>query len=199
MTLVVEEAAVVADAGIERPDQRELFENTDPPEGQRVELIGGLIVMSPTPVGAHSGLLEDLYESFIRENRPEKTRVSFSPVTIQLPTAPNKDCYVPDLCVLDKAAVDTHTDWKFGPDVVHLVVEVVSENSQKNDREVKPLGYASGHIPLYLLIDPLRSEVTLFADPVNCRYRSQTRVGYGTKISFPPPWNADLDTSIFIW
>ncbi|MGW0659049.1 Uma2 family endonuclease [Streptodolium elevatio] len=201
MTLVAEEAAVAADTDMERPDMQAVFDSIDPPEGFRVELIGGAIVMSPTPVGSHGGLLQDLYEAFLRENRPQDTRVPFSPVTILLPNAPDKESYVPDMCVIDRAAVDTHSEWKFPADVVHLVVEVVSagRESQVNDRLVKPGGYASGPVPLYLLIDPLRREVTLFSDPKNNAYQTSTKVKYGDEISFPEPFKGVLDTAIFDW
>ncbi|MEU8136836.1 Uma2 family endonuclease [Streptodolium elevatio] len=147
-----------------------------------------------------SGLL-DLYEAFLRENRPQDTRVPFSPVTILLPNAPDKESYVPDMCVIDRAAVDTHSEWKFPADAVHLVVEVVSagRESQVNDRLVKPGGYASGPVPLYLLIDPLRREVTLFSDPKNNAYQTSTKVKYGDEISFPEPFKGVLDTAIFDW
>ncbi|WP_436774103.1 Uma2 family endonuclease [Yinghuangia sp. YIM S09857] len=199
MTLISEEAAV-ANADARTNDMQAVFDSYDPPEGVRVELIDGRIVVSPTPVPGHSGLLMKLYEQFLREHKPEGTDVSFSPVTIYLPDSPRGDNYVPDLSVFDAKLSEDFDNWKVLPDAVHLVVEVVSagRDSQRDDRTVKPRGYASGPIPLYLLIDPLQSEVTLFSEPENGRYRRQLKVPYGDNLPFPEPFDAVLDTSIFL-
>ncbi|MET7301734.1 Uma2 family endonuclease [Embleya sp. NPDC005575] len=175
-----------------------LFESIEAPETVRVELIGGRIVMSPTPVSGHGGLLRRLFSRFLEPNLPEGTDVPMSPVTIMLPGV-GGDGYVPDMVVFDEDANWDFDDWKLPADVVHLVVEVVSagRESQHDDREVKPLGYASGPIPLYLLIDPLRQEVTLFASPSDGKYQERHTVPFGGRIPVPDPFDAVLDTSIF--
>lgn len=129
---------------------------------------------------------------------PEGADLAGSPVSIALPNSMGGDCYVPDLCVYDIAVEDNGDEWKLPAAAFLLVAEVVSRSSQNHDRETKPQGYASGPIPLYLLIDPLRSEVTLFSDPANGRYQTVRRVDYGGKIPFPAPFDAVLDTSIFV-
>lgn len=200
MTLVVEEAAVAADTDMERSDVQAVFDSINPPEGFRVELIGGAIVMSPSAVGQHGGLLRRLDKRFLDMHKPDKTEVSSYPLTVELPSAPGgREAYIPDLVVVDEDVLWDPDDWKFPADVFHLVVEVVSagHQSRRDDREVKPMGYASGPIPLYLLIDPLRSEVTLFSEPENGTYRRQLKVPFGDEIPFPKPFDAALDTSIF--
>ncbi|HSA50516.1 MAG TPA: Uma2 family endonuclease, partial [Yinghuangia sp.] len=156
---------------------------------------------SPSAVGKHGGLLRRLDKRFLDLHKPDDTEVSTYPVTIDLPNAPGgKESYVPDLVVVDEEVLWDADDWRFPADVFHLVAEVVSagRDGQRDDRYVKPLGYASGPVPLYLLIDPLREEVTLFVNPKNGKYRSKNTVSYGDKLTFPEPFDAILDTSIFV-
>ncbi len=198
MTLLIEEAAMVANTDA---DVQAVFDRIDPPEGVRAELIGGRIVMSPSPVGKHGGLLRRLDKRFLDVHKPQGTEVSSYPVTINLPHAPGgRESYVPDLVVVDEDVLWDAQDWKFPADVFHLVTEVVSagRDSQRDDRLVKPLGYASGPVPLYLLVDPLLDEVTLFSRPKNGRYRSKNTASFGEKLTFPEPFDAILDTSIFL-
>ncbi|NUP33716.1 MAG: Uma2 family endonuclease [Streptomycetaceae bacterium] len=200
MTLLSERAATVESTRAARhPDVQAVYESLDPPEGFRVELIEGVIVMSPTPVPWHGQLLVDLYEEFLRSNLPPGTAVSFSPVTVDLPMI-GGDGYVPDLVVMDRAAMREKERWRVPAEAFPLVVEVVSANrvSRHNDRVVKPDGYASGPVPLYFLIDPMREEVCLFSQPIAGRYETATVVPFGGTIRFPEPFDAELDTSIFL-
>jgi Uma2 family endonuclease len=200
MTLM-QEAPVAELSSRARPDMADEFDAFDPPEGFRAELIGGALVLSPTSLGFHHGLLRRLTRQFLEPKLPDGTEVTTFPVTVWLPETPDgRSGYVPDLAVMNEEATWDTEHWKFPADVFHLVVEVVSANaqSQVDDRIRKPLGYASGPVPLYLLIDPLKSEVALYSEPKDGRYRTLTRVEYGDKIAFPEPFGGVLDTSIFL-
>lgn len=196
MTLALERVASVADA--DRDYVRAAFERLDPPEGFKAEMIDGRIILSPTSVLFHAEMLDDLVECFLRDRMPTGTRTPPHPVTISLPDAPGQASYVPDLCVIDRVDRRDRRQWQLDPAEVHLVIEVVSRSSRHEDRELKPKGYASGPVPLYLLIDPLRSEVVLFWDPQEGAYREAHHASFGGKVPFPEPFGGVLDTSIFI-
>ncbi|HSA50834.1 MAG TPA: Uma2 family endonuclease [Yinghuangia sp.] len=199
MTLIAEEARTVVRIDTDEDlDVQAFFETFEPPAGFRAELIEGAIVLSPTPVGRHGFILDQLYDCFLDTNRPEGTAVPRSPLTISLPEMPEGNMYIPDLAVVDEAVRDEDHQWKFPASVFHLVVEVVSRSSKRDDRFVKPMGYASGPVPLFLLIDPENSHVTLYCHPEDGKYRAMTRVAFGGKIPFPEPFGGVLDTSIFI-
>jgi hypothetical protein len=53
-------------------------------------------------------------------------------------------------------------------------------------------------VPLYLLIDPLLTEETLFSKPRGKQYRTKSTGQFGEKLPFPEPFGGVLDTSIFI-
>ncbi|GAA4982954.1 Uma2 family endonuclease [Yinghuangia aomiensis] len=201
MTLALERAAAVTDE--HRTDDMEaFFDSFDPPEGYRAELIGGAIVMSPTSVGLHHVLLHRLTKEFLEAHLPQGALSTAFPLTVWIPEGVDGDAegYIPDLVVADEGAMLEPGRWKFDPDAVHLAVEVVSKGSQsqRDDRIHKPIGYAAAGVPLYLLIDPLRREVTLFAKPEDKAYLRKTSVAFGDKIPFPEPFDGVLDTSIFI-
>jgi len=179
-------------------DVQAFFEAFDPPAGFRAELIEGAIVLSPTPVGRHGFILDQLYDCFLSTNRPEGTAVPRSPLTISLPDMPESSMYIPDLAVVDEKVRDEDSTWKFPASVFHLVVEVVSRSNKSDDRLIKPKGYASGPVPLFLLIDPLAGQVTLYSEPRDREYRANITVPFGGKIPFPHPFSGVLDTSIFV-
>jgi Uma2 family endonuclease len=77
-------------------------------------------------------------------------------------------------------------------DGVLLVAEVVSPSSATDDRVAKKRIYAQGKVPLYLLIDV--ETVTLYSDPRDGSYRSESTVTLGEKLSLPDPFGIELDT-----
>ena len=53
-------------------------------------------------------------------------------------------------------------------------------------------------IPLYLLIDRQRREVTLFGEPVRDGYTSSSAVRIGGRIKLPDPFSFTLETEGFV-
>ena len=80
-----------------------------------------------------------------------------------------------------------------------MVAEVVSTGSAHRDRAEKPTLYATGGIPIYLLIDPLEApaKVTVYSDISDGVYQAVTQVTVGTPLHLPKPVDVELDTSIF--
>jgi hypothetical protein len=80
---------------------------------------------------------------------------------------------------------------------VAMVVEVTS-SSPDHDRNAKRRAYAAARIPLYLLIDRQRREVTLFGDPARDEYTSSSAVQIGGRIKLPDPFAFTLETEGFV-
>ncbi|WP_433373897.1 Uma2 family endonuclease [Streptosporangium sp. CA-115845] len=80
-----------------------------------------------------------------------------------------------------------------------MVAEIVSPGSVTDDRDRKPGIYASGGVPVMLLIDPVATPatVTVLSDPKEGGYRTSTRVEMGSRLHIPEPVDFTLDTSIF--
>ena len=69
-----------------------------------------------------------------------------------------------------------------------MVVEVTSTKPDR-DREAKRHCYARGGIPLYLLVDREKSDVTLFSDPEGADYRQHGTVPFGKQLDLPAPFS----------
>jgi Uma2 family endonuclease len=85
--------------------------------------------------------------------------VLFAPFLMKLPTRPSGR--EPDILFIAKESLDKlRGNWLDGP--ADLVIEIVSEESRKRDREVKFTEYAAGGVREYWLIDPPRQQADIF-------------------------------------
>lgn len=172
---------------------REVAHGLPVPEGYRVEIIGGVIVVTPAPAGKHGRIIRELGKA-LEPDLPEGYDFE---VHLGVDKAPGSDDYsIPDLFV---APVETLDTWESNvpPVEVIFVSEVVSRSSQTIDRVAKRKQYAEAGIPLYLLIDPFAEELTLFSDPSMGMYRARHSVPWGDKLQLPEPLPTLLDSSLF--
>jgi Uma2 family endonuclease len=93
--------------------------------------------------------------------------------------------------------MDEATDgqWLLPASEALLVVEVVSASSRHDDYKTKRDACALSRIPLYLVIDPETSSLTLFSLPGEEGYRQVTPLPAGGRIDLPEPLGFTLDTA----
>ena len=105
--------------------------------------------------------------------------------------------FIPDLtfALRDRNLFLGAPPWMLPGDVA-MVVEVTS-SSPDHDRNGKRGGYAAAKVPLYLLVDRQKGQVTLFSDPVRNDYATQTQAPFGGSIKLPPPFSFTLETEDF--
>ncbi len=168
------------------------------PEGFRAELIEGEIVVTAPPDGDHEDHISLIAEQVFTRS---ETRMQFSG---------NKGLKVPR----GGLRVRNHVipDGTFAPrglrlfrgaeswmpcDGVATVVEVTSTKPDR-DRTAKRHCYARGGIPLYLLVDREKSDVTLFGDPEGADYRQHVTVPFGKQLDLPAPFSFALETTDFL-
>src|SRR5690625_3862033 len=138
-------------------DLAAVADHLEPPEGYRVEIIEGKLVVSPTPVGPHIKIASHLQYA-LRNVLPLELEIAQT-ATLVIPHTGER--YVPDLVVLPEALLDEHI-WKFPATDAVLTVEITSPGNAETDRVKKPRGYAVGEVPAYLLIDTEHGQWTLF-------------------------------------
>jgi Uma2 family endonuclease len=82
---------------------------------------------------------------------------------------------------------------------VAMVAEITS-SSPDHDRNAKRRAYAAAQIPLYLLVDRQRHEVTLHGDIVRKEFTSSStdRLGGGVKLPEPFSFSFTLETESFV-
>lgn len=149
-----------------------------PDDGRRYELIGGTIVVSPTPVPAHQRASRRL-QRLLEGAAPPDHEVFDAPIGLRLP---GDHMLEPDIVVIPHGSV--------GPRVlglpVLLVVEVVSPGSRTHDTVTKRHVYAEAGIEHYWLLDGTRATPHFVAlHLVDGRY--ETVVDTGERVAVDTP------------
>ncbi|MDX3535531.1 Uma2 family endonuclease [Streptomyces sp. MB09-01] len=172
-----------------------LWEETDAPEGCKVEIIEGIVTVAPPPVNHHNYIAVKVQRA-VMTVLPDALEV-YQTLNV---TIPSRDgLYIPDLVVVPEEAV--LEGGAFVPAAIaELAVEVTSKSNASNDRVAKLAGYAQAAVPLYLLIDayaPGGPTVTLYGEPKGGLYRVLQAGKFGETFHLPAPFGLKLDTSTF--
>ncbi|MDI9834685.1 Uma2 family endonuclease [Streptomyces sp. KAU_LT] len=168
------------------------FEELEPPEGVRVELLRGEIVMMASPDLVHNMIVEDVLDQI-----PRKRWSRLQTQDIDIPDEASEP--VPDLVVLERAARPA-SGALLPSSLVTMVVEVVSRTSIQRDYEIKRSIYAAGKVPVYLIVDPIMAQCVLLTRPVGRRHDADYQRQQVTKFGAPLPLEElglELDTTEF--
>ncbi len=122
-----------------------------PDDGNRYELIGGSIVMTPAPEPVHQRVSRRLLR-LLEERCPAGHEVFPAPIDYDLPGEQRVE---PDLIVVPHASVG---EKRLGGAAL-LVVEIVSPGSVVNDKVTKRAVYAEAGVPAYWILDPSRGHL----------------------------------------
>jgi Uma2 family endonuclease len=118
-----------------------------PDDGNRYELIDGVLVVSPSPGIPHQWVVADLL-TLLTSNCPADLKVLGSPLDVLSPDT----AVQPDLLVARRA--DLTGKYLMVPPV--LVVEVLSPSTTIHDLNVKYARYERFGVPSYWVVDPER-------------------------------------------
>jgi Uma2 family endonuclease len=158
--------AMTAVLQLERPYTAEDLANT-PDDGQRYEVIGGELVVSPSPTTKHqraSIRLSRIFADYLE--RSESGEAFAAPLDVVLGM---HDIVQPDLIVVLQQHADRVTDAGIvgAPDIV---IEITSPSSQRIDRIRKSATDATFGVPEYWIVDP-ETETILVQVLVDGRYQ----------------------------
>lgn len=166
-----------------------------PDDGQRYELIGGVITVAPAPARPHQRLLSKLHRllgDYVEEHGLGEAY--FAAVDVRLS---EHDVVEPDLVFLRQDRLHLYNqrgDIQGAPD---LVVEVISPSSEQTDPGAKMALYARSGIPEYWLVNPatkrfqgfvLREGQYVEVPAVTGRYRSTVIDGFEIELAALVPW-----------
>jgi len=171
------------------------WEEMEWPEGSKVEIIEGIITVSPAPAYRHNVIAERIQRR-LYSVIPEAWGV-FQTLAIAVPS--RLGMLIPDIVV---APVREHaeSDSHIPAALAELVVEVTSKSNARHDRITKPAAYAAAGIPLYLLIDrwgPDGPTATLYGEPEGDVYRPLSTAKFGEPLKLPAPFDLVTDTGEF--
>ncbi|HUW66072.1 MAG TPA: Uma2 family endonuclease, partial [Spirochaetia bacterium] len=129
------------------------------PESPRYQLIGGDLVLTPSPKPYHQSVLSNLnrlMDSFVLEN--DLGIVRFAPLDVYLN---KKETYQPDIIFIARDRLDI-----FGEDKIEgapdLVVEILSPTTAHDDRNAKFKNYEKYGVREYWIVDPKEKTVEIF-------------------------------------
>ncbi len=148
-----------------------------PADGQRYEIIHGVLYVSPAPRLLHQLVttrLTELLSAFVRRRRLGV--VLTAPVDVLLPDVANP--VQPDILFLSRDNLPDFEEAQSFQGVPDLVVEVLSRSTSRIDREVKLKAYEEAGVTEYWIVDPkLRTVVLYVLDDTRCEYREPERFG----------------------
>jgi len=171
------------------------WEEMEWPEGSKVEIIEGIVTVSPAPANQHN-LITDAVQRRLYSAIPDDWGI-FQTLAIAVPS--RLGMFIPDLVVAPTGEVDGPGNY-IPAAAAELVVEVTSKSNARHDRVSKPAAYAAAGIPLYLLIDRWAEggpTITLYGEPRGDVYRVLRAGKFGEQIVLPGPFDLKLDTSAF--
>jgi Uma2 family endonuclease len=169
-----------------------IFEELEPPEGVKMELLRGVIVMMASPDIVHNRIVADVQDQIPRQRW---SRLQTQDVDI-LDEASEP---VPDLVVVARDALPD-AGRLLPSKLVTMVVEVVSKSSVHQDYVIKRSIYAAGKIAAYLILDPIMGHCVLLTKPAgqgeDADYLTQEIIKFGDPIPLEA-LGLELDTSEF--
>ncbi|MYV37489.1 Uma2 family endonuclease [Streptomyces sp. SID1328] len=169
-------------------------DESDWPEGSRVEIIEGIVTVSPTPAYRHNVMAARIQRR-LYSVIPEDWEI-FQTLSIAVPS--RLGMFIPGLVVTPLQPPETESHIPAA--LAELVVEVTSPSNARHDRVSKPAAYATAGIPLSLLVDPWAPggpTVTLYGEPQDDAYRVLRAVKFGDTVHLPKPFDVAIDTSEF--
>ncbi|MFJ1545054.1 Uma2 family endonuclease [Streptomyces sp. NPDC088246] len=163
--------------------------------GYRVEIIGGVITVAPSPDATHARVLTKTMRPFITAGLDDGEAEVLQGIGLWLPGGP-EDYAIPDLAVVD-ADLDDHLVENncYDPAVFRLVLEVTSSN-YNNDLRNKVVAYAEAKIPVYVIVDRKHGRVHVLTDPMGGGYDSHEVYAPGQTVTLPDAIGAPVTLDV---
>lgn len=168
----------------------QILDSIEVPEGYRMELLNGEIILSPSG----KPLRWEIQVELIMQVRAHGGWRAGAEQTIRHPEYSDEP--QPDFFALS-TDVPVDLEDTYPADRIALVAEVLSKSTQATDLMTKVEIYAKFGIPLYLIVDPFKRECTLHCFVEHGAYQDAVTFEFGRKIPLPEPFRFSIDTSAF--
>ncbi len=152
-----------------------------PPDRNRYEIVDGELFVTPAPIPLHQRITGNLHAQLWQQVRRHRLgEVFVAPLDIVFTSSTVLE---PDLIFVSRSRIHIVGEKNLSgpPD---LVVEVLSESTNKLDREIKPKQYALYGVPEFWRIDPQGKAVEIFRLEQG-EYELAARLGFGDAITSP--------------
>ncbi|MFJ9950620.1 Uma2 family endonuclease [Kitasatospora sp. NPDC091207] len=188
----------ISDSPSEEDLLLEGFLSLHSPEGFRAELIEGEIIVAPPPDGDHEDYIGLLIDQVSRRAEVHMQVSGGKGLRLESGGLCPKNHVIPDatFAPMELRLFRGAPSW-MDPQGVAMVAEVTSTKPDQ-DRIAKRHCYARAAIPLYLLIDRERSQVSVFGTPHRDEYTEVHIAAFGEPLDLPAPFGFELDTKPFL-
>ena len=153
-----------------------------PDDGNRYEVIDGVLYMAPAPHPRHQRVLFNLAALFAPFATGDNAlgEAFFAPIDVIFAS---EDVFQPDLIFisLERLHIITDRGLEAAP---NLAVEVLSPSTRSRDLNLKRRRYAHFGVPEYWLIDP-ETQTILVLELVNGAYVERGTFGTGDELTTP--------------
>lgn len=164
-----------------------------PEDGRRRELIGGSLVVSPAPLGAHQWCAARLFR-VLDEASPHDMLVIPAPYDWRVELT--GESFQPDLTVIRRADFDPDGPLRATP---LLVVEIISPGREAQDRTFKRARYETLGVPAYWIVNPAKPSLTELRLSGQGRYTEQAAVLAEQTFSSGYPFAVHLHLGAIAW
>src|SRR5690625_4945404 len=130
-----------------------------PDDGNQYQLIGGRLIMSPSPTYFHqiiSGNLFRILDPYVYENKLGK--ILYAPFDVVLSM---RDVVQPDLMFISAGRADIIAENNV-VEAPNLVIEIISEGTKTTDRISKKTLYEQNGAREYWIVDPQEETIEQF-------------------------------------
>jgi Uma2 family endonuclease len=163
--------------------------------GYRVEIIGGYLLVTPSPDGAHARALTKLMRPFMAAGLDGGETEVLQGIGLWLPIEP-EDYAIPDLSIVDADFDDHHVENNaYDPVCFRLVLEVTSRN-WKNDLKTKAAAYAEAKVPVYVVVDRKHQRLHVLTDPAGDEYANHRVHAPGETVTLPDTIGAKVTLDV---
>jgi Uma2 family endonuclease len=133
-----------------------------PDDGNRYEVIDGVLYMTTAPSAFHQWILRQLFVTLYQQIDSAGVGLTFwSPMGVFMPGC---DPVQPDLLVIRTADLSIIHDRRvYG--VPALLIEVLSPSNAEKDTEIKRKAYAQASVPEYWIIRPATRDLLVYTEP----------------------------------
>ncbi|MFJ4005617.1 Uma2 family endonuclease [Streptomyces sp. NPDC090023] len=162
--------------------------------GYRVEIIGGHLLVTPSPDAPHARALTSLMRPFLAAGLDDGETEVFQNVSIWLPGG--EDYAIPDLVVVD-GDIDDHLieGTAYDPACFRLVLEVTSGN-WKDDLKTKVGAYAQAKVPVYVVVDRKHQRLHVLTEPIEGTYATHRIHSPGETVDLPDTIGAKVTLDV---
>jgi Uma2 family endonuclease len=163
--------------------------------GYRVEIIGGHLLVTPSPDAPHARALTKLMRPFIAAGLDDGDSEVLQNVGLWLPTGA-EDYAIPDLVIVD-ADIDDHfvENNAYDPVCFRLVLEVTSGN-WKDDLKTKVAAYARAGVPVYVIVDRKHQRLHVLTNPAADKYENHRPHAPGEIVALPDSIGAKVTLDV---